>query len=93
MEVAQINWDGVTSHVDWVTIDQIIATGNSPQLELANSVAPGTSGSGDFWNGYHIANTRSQVTAYGENCGVVLREYSPAALNSLQGAGQLEGQR
>lgn len=90
MEVAQINWDGETTHVDWVTIEKVITEDNPPKLELANPVAPGTSGGGVFWNGYHIANTRSQVTAYGENSGVVLREYSVAALNSLQVAGQLE---
>ena len=94
LEVAQINWDGVTPHVDWVTIDEIITAGNSPKLELANSVAPGTSGGGVFWNGYHIANTLAQVTAYGQNSGVVLREYSVAALNSSQVAGTItEGLR
>ncbi|MCP5014221.1 MAG: hypothetical protein GY938_02940 [Ketobacter sp.] len=90
MEVAQINWDGETTDVDWVTIEKVITEDNLPKLELANSVAPGTSGGGVFWNGYHIANTRSQVTAYGQNSGAVLREYSVAALNSAQVAGQLE---
>jgi hypothetical protein len=82
MEVAQIGWDGATAHVDWVTINQVRTEHGTPRLELANVVAPGASGGGVFWNGYHIANTWSQVTTSDENSGVVLRQYSVAALNS-----------
>jgi hypothetical protein len=90
MEVAQIDWDGKTAHVNWVTIEKIITASGTPRLELAGSVRPGASGGGLFWNGYHIANTKSQVTAYDENKGTVLRQYSVAALNSRQVTARLQ---
>jgi hypothetical protein len=90
MEVAQINWDGTTVQVDWVTIDKVITEHGIPRLELANVVRPGASGGGVFWNGYHVANTWSQRTEYCKNSGVVLRQYSVAALNSTQVTAQAQ---
>jgi hypothetical protein len=90
MEVAQIEWDGATAHVDWVTIDDVITESGTARLELANFVRPGASGGGVFWNGYHVANTWSQVTTRDEDSGAVLRQYSVAALNSTQVAAQFQ---
>lgn len=84
LEVAQIGWDGSTSDVDWVTIDKVMTQGDTPRVELANFVRPGASGGGVFWNGYHFANTWSQVTECDKSSGAVLRQYSVAALNSPQ---------
>lgn len=89
VEVAQIVWDGATAYVNWVTIDGISTENNTPRLELDSLVTLGTSGGGVFWNGYHVANTRSQVVAYDEKSGAVLRQFSVAALNSPQVAAQL----
>jgi hypothetical protein len=84
LEVAQIGWDGATANVVWVTIDKVIRQGDTPRVELSNFVRPGASGGGVFWNGYHIANTWSQVTVCDKSSGAVLRQHSVAALNSPQ---------
>lgn len=89
MEVAQVNWDGATTYVDWVVIEDVIEDGGTPRLELSNIVGSGASGGGVYWNGYHIANTWSQVTVLDENGGSVARQYSVAALDSLQVAAPL----
>jgi hypothetical protein len=82
MEVAQIDWDGATAHVEWVVIEDVVMNDGTPRLELANAVMRGASGGGVFWNGYHIANNWSQATTYDANSGAVTRQYSVAALNS-----------
>jgi hypothetical protein len=84
LEVAQIDWDGAIANVDWVTIDNVIMPGDAPKLELASFVRPGASGGGVFWQGYHIANTLSQVTVCDKRTGAVLRQYSVAILDSPQ---------
>jgi hypothetical protein len=84
VEVAQVDWDGEAAHIDWVIISEIITTNGTPKLRLNNSVGPGSSGGGVFWNGYHIANTWSQVTAYEQYGRNILRRYNVAALNSPQ---------
>jgi hypothetical protein len=82
MEVAQIDWDGATAHVEWVVIEDVVMDNGTPRLELANSVIRGASGGGVFWKGYHIANNWSQATTYDANSGAVTRQYSVVALNS-----------
>lgn len=82
LEVAQIGHDGSTVKVDWVTIDRVILQGDTPRVELANFVRPGASGGGVFWNGYHIANTWTQVTVCDSSSGAVVGQHSVAALNS-----------
>jgi hypothetical protein len=89
MEVAQVDWDGQTAQVDWATIDKVIIDNGTPRLELANVVAPGASGGGVFWNGYHIANTWSRVTVSYQPSGAILDQFSVAALNSARVSGQL----
>jgi hypothetical protein len=84
VEVAQLNWDGETAHVDWVRVTAVHSGDDTPQLELENFVQQGASGGGVFYNGYHIANNWTRATDR-TNTGQVLRQYSVAALNSVAG--------
>jgi hypothetical protein len=89
MQVAQVIWDGETASVAWVKIDDIVTDGGTPRLELDNTVKPGTSGGGVFWNGYHVANTWSQRTVLNASGEAVSRQCSVAALNSPHVAARL----
>jgi hypothetical protein len=84
MEVAQIDWDGQTAHVDWVRVTAVYSDGDTPQLELDNFVEQGASGGGVFYDGYHIANNWSRNIDRQADTEEVLRQYSVAALNSPQ---------
>jgi hypothetical protein len=84
MEVAQVDWDGAATHVDWTKIESVVTDNGTPRVELANFVARGASGGGLFLNGYHIANNWSQATTLDGNTGAVTRRYSVSALNSVQ---------
>ena len=90
MEVAQVVWNGSRAHVAWVTIDDVVTEHGTPRLELDNLVTFGASGAGVFWNGYHIANNWCQATAYYDDKAAIPRQYSVAALNSLQVAARLK---
>jgi hypothetical protein len=83
MEVAQIDWDSTTAHVDWVRVNDLDMVDGAPTLELDSFVTPGASGGGVFWQGYHIANNWATVTILDE-AGSVVRQFSRTALNSLQ---------
>jgi hypothetical protein len=83
MEVAQLDWDGRSAHVDWVMIEELLVKDGTPSLRLTNFVTGGSSGGPVFWNGYHIANNWSHAAVLnGDN--VVTDQYSFAALNSPQ---------
>ncbi len=82
LEVAQVDWNGVQAHIDWVTIDEIRLEEGIPTLVLANFVSRGASGGGVFWNGTHIANTWFRVTATDKQSQKIVRRYTAAALNS-----------
>ncbi len=56
MEVAQVDWDGTQTHINWATIQEIITKDGVPRLVLDSGVTEGGSGGGVFWNGLHIAN-------------------------------------
>ena len=88
MEVAQVDWDGVTAHVDWTMIEDVITDDGTPRLKLANFVREGASGGGVFLNGNHVANNWSQVTVYDKNTGEIRDQYSIVALNSAQAAAE-----
>lgn len=81
VEVAQIDWDGTTTHVDWVRVTAVHTDGDAPYLELDNFVEQGASGGGVFYEGYHIANNWSRHTDRVAETGEMLRQYSIAALN------------
>lgn len=81
-EVAQIDWDGTTAHVVWTRVTAIQMDGEPPFMELDTFVELGSSGGGVFYNGVHIANTWLRNTERQADTGVVLRQYSVAALNT-----------
>jgi hypothetical protein len=56
MEVAQVDWNGSVSRVDWVTVEEIITEEGVPRLLLSDGITRGSSGGGIFWNGIHVAN-------------------------------------
>ena len=61
MEVAQIDWDGSSSHIDWVTIDAINIGSETPIINVTNCIKKGASGGGVFWQGQHIGNNWSRT--------------------------------
>ena len=83
-EVAQIDWDGTITHVDWVEIQTVIADGETPKVQLNNFNEIGSSGGGVFWQGVHIANNWQHTTVTETGGTAVLHQYSSAALNSYQ---------
>jgi hypothetical protein len=89
MEVAQVDWDGVTARVDWVRVKEIIVEDGAPRMVLDDSVLPGASGGGIFWNGVHVANNwRLEETIDGT--GSVVAAVTTAALNPV-GIAMLNG--
>ena len=82
-EVAQINWDGQTTWVEWPRVTAVYPQHEPPCMELASQPQLGASGGGIFWQGQHIGNTWLKGvrtgTANGRTC-----LYSKAVLNSVQ---------
>ena len=60
MEVAQIDWDGSSSHINWVTIKAVTTESAIPNVKLSDCLRSGASGGGLFWRGYHIGNNLSR---------------------------------
>lgn len=56
MEVAQVNWDGVTTWVEWVRVEEVIEEQGITLIVLNQGVQKGGSGGGVFWHGLHIGN-------------------------------------
>ena len=83
-EVAQINWDGQTTHIDWVRVTAVHMDGETPYLEVDNYVERGASGGGVYLNGDHIGNNWSRSQDRSADTGEVLRTYSIAALNAME---------
>jgi hypothetical protein len=79
-EVAQIDWNGVQASVDWVEVQAVITTNGIPRLLLADSVTPGASGGGVFWNGNHVAVNWS-LLEYLDGNGIVVGQSTIAALD------------
>lgn len=80
-EVAQVNWDGKTTFVDWTRISSIRGNGPTPALEVENFIELGASGGGVFYEGRHIANNWLQGRALRADSRAVVRLYSVAASN------------
>ncbi len=81
MEVAQVDWDGATTRVDWATIQEVDIEDGVPRLVLNDGAIPGASGGGVFLGGAHVANNwrlEEQVGPQGE----VVGEVTTVALNS-----------
>jgi len=81
LEVAQIDWDGTTTRVDWVTVQSVNVGEGAPRLVLADGVLPGASGGGIFLQGTHVANNWQLEEKIGAG-GVVIEAISTVALNS-----------
>jgi hypothetical protein len=80
-EVAQVNWDGKVTYIDWVRVHEVITKESVPRLVLENVISKGSSGGGVFWNGKHIANNWMNVGHIDEG-GMETFQYSVAVLNS-----------
>ena len=87
-KLAQINWDGVQTRVDWTTIQEIKRDGLVKKAVVTSELSQGSSGGGIFWHGYHVGNNWAVVYEYGAN-GTLLGHYSTVALNSQQVAAEL----
>lgn len=80
-EVAQVDWDGTTTRVDWTTVQEINVNEGVPRLVLADSITLGASGGGIFWQGKHIANNWLLVQELGAS-DELLGATTKVALNS-----------
>jgi hypothetical protein len=87
MEVAQVDWDGATTRVDWTMVQEVDVEDGVPRLVLADGVTLGASGGGIFWHGIHIANNWLLVQHYGGSG--TLTETTKVALNSTPVSGEL----
>lgn len=81
MEVAQVDWDGQNTHVDWVRVSRIDLDHGIPALELENYVAPGASGGGVFYADHHVANNWFRSVDKEFSSGTTVAERTFAALN------------
>lgn len=88
MEVAQVDWDGATTRVDWTTVQEVTVNEGTPRLVLADDVTLGASGGGIFWQGVHIANNWLLVQELGAS-GELLSATTKVALNSAPVASTL----
>jgi len=84
MELAQINWDEETAHVDWVKLEKVVTDQHVPLVEVDNFALKGASGGGLFWNGYHVGNTWARNLEKNSETGEVERLYTLVALNALE---------
>jgi hypothetical protein len=81
-EIAQIDWDGVTSHVVWTQVDSIQQAADVPQVQVDHFARIGCSGGGVFWQGQHIGNNWARNIEQDTSTGEIIRRYSIIALNS-----------
>jgi len=81
-EVAQVNWDGQNTSINWVKVLDVITNDGVPRLLLANYVNKGSSGGGVFWQGAHVANNWMKAEK-NMGDGTVSYQFSIAALNSV----------
>jgi hypothetical protein len=83
MEVAQVDWDGRTTRVDWATVQDIRLHNETPVLIIDDGARPGASGGGIFWNGYYVANNwyiEEKIDGFGD----VIETITVGALNTYQ---------
>lgn len=83
-EVAQVNWDGETTFVQWARVSTIRDTGSTPALELENFIELGASGGGVYYAGYHIGNNWLQGMIYHTDTQELARRYSVATTNDAR---------
>ena len=83
MEVAQIDWDGATTRVDWTKVQEVKLDDGVPRLVLDDGAMPGASGGGIFWQGNHVANNW-RLEEMIEASGDVVDSVTTVALNSVE---------
>ena len=83
MEVAQVDWDGMTERVDWTNIEDVAVAARVPCLVLDDGITMGASGGGVFLQGVHIAHNWRAVE-YFDEAGDLVDAASRAALDSGQ---------
>jgi hypothetical protein len=81
-ELAQIDWDGETAHVDWVLVDNVSLNDEVPQMQVSNFPKKGCSGGGVFFNGIHVGNNWAKNIEENSATDEITRRYSIIALNS-----------
>ena len=74
--VAQVDWDGTTTYVEWVSVATTQTISETAVVQLTDRIEKGASGGGVYWNGVHIGNNWKTSTAA---LGI---SYSHAALNA-----------
>ncbi len=82
-EVAQVDWDGKTAHVDWVEVAQLAFDGEVPHIQVDNFARTGSSGGGVFFDGQHIGNTWARNIEQDTLSDEISRRYTMIALDSL----------
>jgi hypothetical protein len=82
MEVAQIDWDGSSTHVDWVRIDATNTQADTPIINVSNCILKGASGGGVYWQGQHIGNNWSRTDKCDSGLDIGDEIVSTVALNS-----------
>jgi len=82
IEVAQVDWNGATTRVDWAIVQEINVEDGVPWLVLSDDVTIGASGGGVFWQGVHIAHNWLLASQLSESGALIA--VTKAALNSAQ---------
>lgn len=80
MKVAQVDWDGRCTRIDWTVANDFAETEHSRVLKLEDPIRLGASGGGIFYNGSHIANNW-MLTRGLDNDGKTIFEHSFAISN------------
>lgn len=86
MTVAQIDWDGETTRVDWTTVREVTLDDGVARLVLDDGAMRGASGGGIFYQGNHVANNWRLEERVGAN-GDVLDAVTTVALNTTEVVG------
>jgi len=81
-EMAQINWNGGVTEVQWVGIEDVITDNDTPRIEMHSLIGPGASGGGVFRQDTHVANNWFRVVTREAERGQIVDSYSTAALNT-----------
>jgi hypothetical protein len=86
-EVAQVDWDGDTSHVVWTQVNSLPKDEGVPQIHVDHYVQLGSSGGGVFLHGQHIGNNWARYYEQDAFTGdifqrYIFQRYSIIALNS-----------
>ena len=80
-ELAQIDWDGENTHINWVLVESVVIDGEEPHLQVNDFALKGASGGGAFWNGYFLGNVWAHNVEKDPDTGEVTRLYTMIALN------------